>query len=119
MPAPAALHRAYGGNTIRQEVPMSVQPEEAPAPPAPAAAAQLLAQLREDRRADSWVPAFERDWAKALEDSRHTYSLTPVHDVVRAWQMRIAAAPAVDAYLDSGRDETGFVDLDDVLGARR
>ncbi|MEU9919385.1 hypothetical protein [Streptomyces sp. NPDC051001] len=45
---------------------MSAQPEEVPAPPAPAAAAQLLAHLRADRRADTWVPAFERDWAKAL-----------------------------------------------------
>ncbi|MFD0629575.1 DUF6247 family protein [Streptomyces sanglieri] len=97
---------------------MSAQPEEAPAPPAPAAAAQLLAQ-RADRRADAWVPAFERDWAKALEDSRHTYSLTPLHDVVRAWQLRVAAAPAVDAYMDSGRDESGFVALDDILGSRR
>ncbi|WP_405681080.1 DUF6247 family protein [Streptomyces sp. NBC_00048] len=65
------------------------------------------------------VPAFERDWAKALEDSRHTYSLTPLHDVVRTWQLRVAAAPAIDAYMDSGRDETGFVDLDDILGTRR
>ncbi|MEK8141843.1 hypothetical protein NKH18_01840 [Streptomyces sp. M10(2022)] len=53
---------------------MSAQPEEVPVPPVPAAA-QLLTQLRADRRADSWVPAFERDWAKALEDSRHSYSL--------------------------------------------
>ncbi|WP_326770737.1 DUF6247 family protein (plasmid) [Streptomyces sp. NBC_01591] len=94
---------------------MSAQPEEASTPPAPAAAAQL----RADRRADAWVPALERDWAKALEDSRHTYSLTPLHDVVRTWQLRVAAAPAVDAYMDSGRDESGFVDLDDILGARR
>ncbi|KQX69498.1 hypothetical protein [Streptomyces sp. Root1310] len=84
---------------------MSAQPDQAPAPPAPAAAAQLLAQLRADRRADTWVPAF--------------YSLTPLHDVVRTWQLRVAAAPAVDAYMDSGRDESGFVDLDDVLGTRR
>ncbi|MFD9436161.1 DUF6247 family protein [Streptomyces sp. NPDC060002] len=98
---------------------MSAQPEQAPAPPAPAAAAKLLAQLRADRRADTWVPSFERDWAKALEDSRHSYSLTPLHDVVRTWQLRVAAAPAVDAYMDSGRDESGFVDLDDVLGTRR
>ncbi|WP_327138218.1 DUF6247 family protein (plasmid) [Streptomyces sp. NBC_01340] len=98
---------------------MSAQPEEAPAPPAPSAAAQLLAQLRADRRADTWVPAFERDWSKALEDSRHSYSLTPLHDVVRTWQLRVAAAPAVDAYVDSGRDESGFVALDAVLGARR
>jgi hypothetical protein len=65
MSVPTAPHRAYGGDTTRQEVPMSAQPEEAPAPPAPAAA-QVLAQLRADRRADTWVPAFERDWAKAL-----------------------------------------------------
>ncbi|MEU9036355.1 DUF6247 family protein [Streptomyces sp. NPDC048352] len=109
----------YRGRTTRMEEPVSAQPEEAPAPPAPAAAAQLLAQLRGDRRAGTWVAAFERDWAKALEDSRHSYSLTPLHDVVRGWQLRIAAAPAVDAYMDSGRDETGFVDLDDVLGVRR
>ncbi|RKT08647.1 hypothetical protein BX286_6759 [Streptomyces sp. 3211.6] len=99
---------------------MSAQPEGIPVPPpAPAAAAQLLARLREERRAETWVPAFERDWAKALEDSRHTYSLTPLHDVVRTWQLRLAAAPAVDAYFDSGRDETGFLALDDVLGVRR
>ncbi|MFD9006192.1 DUF6247 family protein [Streptomyces sp. NPDC059582] len=97
---------------------MSAQPEEIPAPPAPAAAAQLLTALRADRRAEMWVPAFERDWAKALEDSSHTYSLTPLHDVVRTWQLRLAATPAVDAYMDSGRDETGFVDLDDILGPR-
>ncbi|MFJ5293179.1 DUF6247 family protein [Streptomyces sp. NPDC088348] len=66
----------------------------------------------------TWVPAFERDWAKALEDSRHSYSLTPLHDVVRAWQLRVATAPAVDAYMDSGRDESGFVDLADILAAR-
>ncbi|MFJ5680736.1 DUF6247 family protein [Streptomyces sp. NPDC093097] len=98
---------------------MSAQPEEAPAPPAPAAAAQLLAQLRDDRRAGTWVPAFERDWATALEASRDTYSLTPLHDVVRTWQLRLAAAPAIDAYLDSDRDETDFVDLDDILDTRR
>ncbi|MGW2417570.1 DUF6247 family protein [Streptomyces tubercidicus] len=101
---------------------MSAQPDHAPVPPyapAPGAPAELLAQLRDSARADVWVPAFERDWAKALEDSRHSYTLTPLHDVVRAWQVRLATAPAVDAYMDSGRDEIGFVDLDDVLGARQ
>lgn len=82
---------------------MSAQPEQAPAPPAPAAAAQLLAQLRADRRADTWVPAFERDWAKALEDSRHSYSLTPLHDVVRTWQLRAAAArPSTPTWTPAG-----------------
>ncbi|MEU9438334.1 hypothetical protein [Streptomyces sp. NPDC048252] len=26
-----------------------------------------------------------------MEDSRNSYSLTPLHDVVRAWQMRLGA----------------------------
>ena len=100
---------------------MSAQPDHAPVPPrtpAPGAPAELRARLRADRRAETWVPAFERDWAKALEDARHTFSLTPLHEVVLAWQLRVAAAPAVDAFMDSGRDESGFVDLDDVLGGR-
>jgi hypothetical protein len=99
---------------------MSAQPDHAlpdtpVPPPGPAAAAQLLTALRADR----WVPAFERDWNKALEDSRHSYSLTPLHDVVRTWQLRVAAAPAVDAFFDSGMDQSGFVALEDVLGPRR
>ncbi|WP_369779789.1 DUF6247 family protein [Streptomyces sp. R33] len=65
------------------------------------------------------MPALERDWAKALEGSRHSYSLTPLHDIVRTWQLRVASAPAVDAYTDSGRDESGFVALEDVLGTRQ
>lgn len=103
---------------------MSAQPYEPtpvaaqPAPPAPAAAAQLLARLRTDRRADTWVPAFERDWAKALEDSRHSYTLTPLHEVIAVWQMRVETAPAVDAFFDSGMDTSAFVELDDVLAAR-
>ncbi|MFI1286779.1 DUF6247 family protein [Streptomyces sp. NPDC020858] len=101
---------------------MSAQPADhatvPPYAPAPGAAAELRALLRAGRRADTWVPAFERDWAKALEDARDSFSLTPLHEVVRTWQLRVAAAPAVDAFMDSGRDESGFVDLDDVLGAR-
>ncbi|WP_329127042.1 DUF6247 family protein [Streptomyces sp. NBC_01465] len=83
--------------------------------------AVIVRQLwrRPDCPAEAWVLAFERDWARVLEDSRHSFSLTPLHDTVRSWQLRVAAAaPAVDAYLDSGRDETGFVDPDGVLGAR-
>ncbi|MET8892824.1 DUF6247 family protein [Streptomyces albogriseolus] len=63
----------------------------------PPPAAQLLAQLRADHRAESWVPAFQRDWAKALEEFRHAYSLTSVHNVIRIWQLHIAAVPAIDA----------------------
>ncbi|MER5466635.1 DUF6247 family protein [Streptomyces sp. NPDC002668] len=100
---------------------MSAQPEHAPSPapaPAPTAAAQLLTQLRADRRAEQWVPAFERDWDTALEDSRHSYSLTPLHDVVRTWQARLAAAPAVDAFVASGMDDSDGIALEDALGAR-
>ncbi len=100
---------------------MSVQPDHTPAAlyaPAPGAAAELLAQLRADRRAEQWVPAFERDWSKALEDARHAFSLTPLHEVVRTWQLRVGAAPDVDAFMDSGRDDSDFVDLDDILGGR-
>ncbi|MFJ8871337.1 DUF6247 family protein [Streptomyces sp. NPDC102473] len=99
---------------------MSAQPEEAPAPltPAPAAAAQLLQELRADRRAAMWVPAFEQDWARALDDARHSYSLAPLHSVVDSWRARLTAAPAVDAFLAGGCDDSDGVDLDQVLGAR-
>ncbi|MFI6415417.1 hypothetical protein [Streptomyces sp. NPDC050585] len=33
--------------------------------------------MRADRRAEWWVPAFEQDWARALDDARRSYSLTP------------------------------------------
>ncbi|MFE4824771.1 DUF6247 family protein [Streptomyces sp. NPDC056704] len=104
------------------EVAMSAQPDHAPVPPAPiapTAAAQLLAQLRVSARAERWVPAFEQDWSRALEDSRHSYSLTPLHDVVRAWLARLDAAPAVDAFLASGRDDSDGVGLADALDGRR
>ncbi|MGW7645467.1 DUF6247 family protein [Streptomyces bobili] len=117
MSVPTAPHRAYGGDTTAQEDPMSAQPEEAPAAPAPAAAAQLLAQLRADR-ADTWVPAFEQDWARALDDARHSYSLAPLHAVVRTWRARLASAPAVEAFLAGGCDDSDGIDLDQVLGAR-
>ncbi|MFF0553935.1 DUF6247 family protein [Streptomyces sp. NPDC004311] len=102
---------------------MSARPDHTPAPtapyaPAPGAPAELLGQLGADRRAEQWVPAFERDWTKALEDARHVFSLTPLHEVVRIWQLRVAVAPDVDAFMDSGQDDTGVVDLDDVLGGR-
>lgn len=108
---------------------MSARPDDAPAPlfvpppappsvPAPAAAARLLARIRADRRAERWVPAFERDWAKALEDARYSYSLTPVHDVVRAWQARMAVTPAVDAFLAAGMDDSDGVASEDALGIR-
>ncbi|WP_052869719.1 DUF6247 family protein [Streptomyces niger] len=103
---------------------MSAQPQHAPIPPsapapAPAAAAELLERIRADRRAERWVPAFERDWAGALEDSRHSYSLTPLHDVVRAWQARLKAAPAVDAFLASGMDDSDGIPFEEDTEPRR
>ncbi|MFB7534348.1 hypothetical protein ACFC0C_40310, partial [Streptomyces sp. NPDC056178] len=63
MPASTATRRAYrGGTTRREDQAMSAQPDHAPVTPyapSPGAPAELLAQLRADARADSWVPAFE------------------------------------------------------------
>ncbi|MEU1448572.1 DUF6247 family protein [Streptomyces mirabilis] len=90
---------------------MSAQPDHAPVPPAPTAAAQLLAESR--------VPAFEQDWSRSLEDSRHSYSLSPLYDVVRTWQARLEAAPYVAEFLASGRDDSDGVDLADAIGEQR
>ncbi|MGW6613350.1 DUF6247 family protein [Streptomyces erythrochromogenes] len=103
---------------------MSAQPDHTPAPaapyaPAPGAPAELLAQLRSDRRAERWVSAFEREWAAALEESRRTFSLTTLYEVVRVWQARLVSAPAVDSFTASGRDESGFVNMAELRGRRR
>ncbi|MFJ9908948.1 DUF6247 family protein [Streptomyces sp. NPDC101152] len=101
---------------------MSAQPHHAPFTPyapAPGAPAELLAQLRADARADSWVPGFERDWAAALEESRRTFSLAPLYEVVQVWQGRLAAAPAVEAFVASGYDDSEFIDMAELRGRRR
>ncbi|MFK4106150.1 DUF6247 family protein [Streptomyces sp. NPDC019531] len=101
---------------------MSAQPDHAPVTPyapAPGAPAELLAQLRADRPAGRWVPAFEQDWTAALEESRRTFSLAGLYEVIQVWQARMASVPAVDAFLDSGRDETGFVDLEGIRNRPR
>ncbi|MEU5314437.1 DUF6247 family protein [Streptomyces sp. NPDC021562] len=101
---------------------MSAQPDHgplAPYAPAPGAPAELLAQLRASDRADRWVPAFEQEWTAALEESRRTFSLAGLYAVVQAWQARIASAPAVDAFLAAGRDDSDFVDLEEIRGRRR
>ncbi|MEU6285056.1 DUF6247 family protein [Streptomyces sp. NPDC047028] len=93
---------------------MSAQPDHAPVTayaPAPGAPAELLAQLRADKRANTWVPAFERDWTAALEESRRSFSLAGLYEVVQDWQGRIAHAPAVDAFVASGYDDSDAVDL--------
>ncbi|MFI1068277.1 DUF6247 family protein (plasmid) [Streptomyces virginiae] len=101
---------------------MSAQPDHTPAAPyapAPGAPAELLDRLRADRRAERWAPAFEREWAAALEESRRTFSLNTLYEVVHVWQARLASAPAVDAFMTSGHEETGFVDMAEVRGRRR
>jgi hypothetical protein len=101
---------------------MSAQSDHVPVPPAPlapTAAAQVLAQLKVTAHAETWVPAFEQDWARALEDSRHSYSLSPLHDVVRTWQARLEAAPTVSGFTAGGRDASDGLDLADALDGRR
>ncbi|WP_326681531.1 DUF6247 family protein [Streptomyces sp. NBC_01237] len=101
---------------------MSAQPDHAPLTPyapAPGAPAELLAQLRADRRAPQWVPAFEREWATALEKSRKSFSLAGLYEVVQEWQGLIASAPAVDAFVASGYDDSDFVDMAELRGRRR
>ncbi|WP_406172015.1 DUF6247 family protein [Streptomyces canus] len=101
---------------------MSAQPDHAPVTPyapAPGAPAELLAQLRADRRAAQWVPAFEQEWAAALEESRRTFSLAALYEVVRDWQSRLAHAPAVDAFVASGYDDSEFIDMAELRGRRR
>ncbi|MFC7934554.1 DUF6247 family protein [Streptomyces cinereoruber] len=101
---------------------MSAQPGHTPVTPyapAPGAPAELLAQLRADRRATRWVPAFEQEWATALEESRRTFSLGALYEVIHVWQARVASAPAVDAFLASGRDDSDFLDLQEIRRRRR
>lgn len=114
MPASTATRRAYREGRTRREDQMSAQPDHAPVTPyapAPGAPAELLAQLRADKRAEKWVPAFEREWTAALEESRRTFSLAGLYEVIQDWQGRIAHAPAVDAFVASGYDDSDSIDL--------
>ncbi|MGW6925164.1 DUF6247 family protein [Streptomyces sp. NPDC054950] len=70
-------------------------------------------------RAGTWVPAFEREWAAALEESRRTFSLAGLYAVVQEWQGRLASAPAVDAFVASGYDDSEFIDMAELRGRRR
>ncbi|MFI1840122.1 DUF6247 family protein [Streptomyces olivaceoviridis] len=101
---------------------MSAQPDHAPVPayaPEPGAPAELLARLRADARAARWVPAFEREWAAALDESRRTFSLAGLYEVLQEWQGRLASAPAVDAFVASGYDDSEFIDMAELRGRRR
>lgn len=100
---------------------MSAQPAE-PVPgtpsPAPSAAAAIRAQIEQTPERDRWLPAFDRDWRRALEDARETFTLAPAHRVIRDWQGRLAAAPDVRAFAASGYDDSNSIPLDEVLGSR-
>jgi hypothetical protein len=101
---------------------MSAQPDHAPLTPyapAPGAPAELLAQLRADRRSTQWVPAFERAWAAALEESRRTFSLGGLYAVIQDWQGRLVSAPAVDSFVASGYDDSEFIDVAELRERRR
>ncbi|MCJ0871975.1 DUF6247 family protein [Streptomyces sp. AP-93] len=101
---------------------MSAQPGHAtvtPYAPAPGAPAELLDQLRADRRGPQWVPAFEQEWTAALEESRRTFSLAALYETVQVWQARLASAPAVDAFGASGHDDSAFVDMAELRRSRR
>ncbi|MFJ7424111.1 DUF6247 family protein [Streptomyces uncialis] len=100
---------------------MSAQPvHHHQAPPAPGAAAQLRRQITEHAAAARWLPAFEREWSNALEESRQTFDISPLHEVVREWQGRLSTSPAVAAFAASGYADTDdTVALEDVIGARR
>ncbi|TGZ12418.1 hypothetical protein DV517_75130 [Streptomyces sp. S816] len=65
------------------------------------------------------MPAFERDYAAALEESRRTFSLAGLYEVVQDWQGRIAHAPAVDAFVASGHDDSDAIDLAELRRRRR
>jgi hypothetical protein len=98
---------------------MSAQPVHQPAPPpSPAAAAKLRERIVQHERARAWLPAFERDWTHALESSKQTYDLTPLHEVVREWSGRLDTAPAVAAFFAGGMDTCDGVALEDVIGTR-
>ncbi|MFD5489481.1 DUF6247 family protein [Streptomyces virginiae] len=96
-----------------------IHPHQPPSAPPPAAAAQLRTRIAGHAAADRWLPAFDRDWAAALEESRATYDLTALHEVVREWQGRLDTAPAVAALVASGFEDTDSVPLEDVIGFRR
>ncbi|WP_256256165.1 DUF6247 family protein [Streptomyces sp. MUSC 14] len=65
------------------------------------------------------MSAIEQEWAAALEESRRTFSLAALYGVVQEWQGRIASAPAVDAFVASGYDDSQFADVAELRGRRR
>lgn len=58
------------------------------------------------------------EWAAALEESRRSFSLAGLYEVIQDWQARLASAPAVDAFAASGHDDSGFVDMQTIRRRR-
>ncbi|WP_329321545.1 DUF6247 family protein [Streptomyces sp. NBC_01262] len=99
---------------------MTAQPLDSPTPPpSPTAGAQLRNRIAASRRADRWLPAWDREWAQALDTARETLTLTQVYDTIATWQRRLDTEPAVDAFFAGGCDSTDGIPLEDVLGPRR
>lgn len=45
--------------------------------------------------------------------------LAGLYEVVQDWQGRLASAPAVDAFVASGYDDSEFIDMAELRGRRR
>jgi len=65
------------------------------------------------------VPAFEQDWTAPLDEPRRTFSLAAMYGVIQVWQGRVAAAPAIDAFVASGYEDSEFIDMAELRGRRR
>ena len=75
------------------------RPENLPAPPGPAARPAARTAARPTAAPAHGCRCSSRTGRAPWSDARHSYSLAPVHDVIRTWCTRLAAAPAVDAFL--------------------
>ncbi|GAA2978231.1 hypothetical protein Sfulv_60560 [Streptomyces fulvorobeus] len=65
------------------------------------------------------MPAFEQEWAAALKESRRTFSLGELYEVLQDWQGRLAHAPAVDAFVVSGYHDSEAVDMAELRARRK
>ncbi|MEU2450749.1 hypothetical protein ABZ605_11885 [Streptomyces sp. NPDC012765] len=54
-----------------------------------------------------------------MEETRRTFSLDTLYEVVHARQTRLAPAPAVNAFMASHRDQAGFTDTAELRSRRR
>lgn len=99
---------------------MTAQPIDSPAPPpAPNAAAQLRIRIVASPRAERWLPAFDLQWAQALERAQQSLDLNQVYELLATWTSRLDTEPAVDAFLATGCDTSDSVALEDVVAGLR